>query len=88
MRANGMQPDKGIRAGEFPFRKGADPNGEVWEVLDRVEGLVASRKKSESGGGKGGNGGNNGRDSKLEAKKRHWNEEWKRENAEKPRECV
>jgi Mtf2 family len=91
MRANGVRPDKGTRAfvecvrrevGErFLSRKGVDIDGEVWEVLERVEALVANKKKSErgAGGGKGSDAQIN-RNSKLEARKRHWNEEWKTED--------
>ena len=91
MRANGVRPDKGTRAfvervrrevGErFLSRKEVDLDREVWEVLERVEALAANKRKSDrEGGGKGGDG-DSSRKSKLEVKKRHWNEEWKTEDA-------
>ncbi|KAF8583923.1 hypothetical protein K439DRAFT_1661040 [Ramaria rubella] len=89
MRANGVRPDKETRSfvervrrdvGErFLGGEGAsvEGDGEVWEMLERVEALV--RKKGERGGG-GGGGDGSGRDSRLDAKRRHWNEEWKTDN--------
>jgi Mtf2 family len=87
MRANGVRPDKITRAlvervrrevGEkFLSRKGIEADGEVWEALERVEALVASKRKSDRGGA-----GGSDRYTKLEAKKRHWEEEWKADEAE------
>lgn len=91
MRANGVRPDKATRTfvervrrevGErFLSREETDLDGQVWDALERVEALVASRRRGERGRGGGSKGGDdasdNGRDSRLEAKKRHWNEEWK-----------
>ena len=89
MRANGVRVDKGTRrfvervrreVGERFLSQGADSDGDVWEVLERVEALVTNKKKNERGG-KGGEGSEGSKDSKLEMKKRHWNEEWKTETA-------
>ncbi|KAF8507445.1 hypothetical protein JB92DRAFT_2960610 [Gautieria morchelliformis] len=87
MRANGVRPDKVTRAlvervrrevGEkFLSRTGIETDGEVWEALERVEALVASKRKSDRGGA-----GGSDRYTKLQAKKRHWEEEWKADEAE------
>ena len=80
MHANGVAVDKHTRAvvervrrevGERMFQRHAEEDeGDVWNALERIEAFV--KKKGERGSKAG-----TGKESRLDTKKRHWNEEWK-----------